>query len=285
VRERGSESISPSPSPARSPRQPVAPSPPLFPAPARSWFTATLAGLRWWFSVDLGWGLAVSTAVHLLLLGALSMYWFQRGTPSEIAIDAAFDLPGDGTELDLPGDSGLDDELSAAAATPVDFVNLAATVTANPDVLGSSDQILGALGGGADGEGTGFGGDGSGGMAGKIRVPSSAITKGSFTVWTDPEEPIPGRKYDIVIQVKVSSGITSYRLRDLTGTVRGTDGYFKAIKYESTKRAKVTDGVVQIRVPVPGAAQLIRDTIKIRSAILKEEQTIEIVFGGQGRKL
>jgi hypothetical protein len=245
-----------------------------------------LAQVKQWAFGDEGRSLGFSCAVHLSILGLLSFVAFRPQAKPISAIDAALvdSAGGDGTELDLPGDSSLDEELSSAAATPVDFINLAATVGINPDVIGSADGLVGALGGIGDGEGSGFGGDGSGGMAGKIRVPSTAVTKGSFTVWTDPEVPVPGVKYDIVIQVKVSPGITSYRLRDLTGTVRGTDGYFKAIKYESNRREKVTDGVVQIRVPVPGAAQLIRDTIKIRSAILKEEQTIEIVFGGRGTR-
>jgi hypothetical protein len=36
--------------------------------------------------------------------------------------------------------------------------------------------------------------------------------------------------------------------------------------------------VVQIQVAIPGAVQLVKDTIRIKSELLKEEQTIEIVF-------
>lgn len=243
------------------------------------------AQIQHWLLGEGGRSAAISCAVHVTLLTVLSFMAFRHQAPPISAIDAAFaEAGGDATELDLPGDSSLDEELSSAPATPVEFVDLSATIGLNPNILGSVENLAGALGGDGTGEGTGFGGDGSGGMAGKVRVPSTAVTKGSFTVWTDPEVPNPGQKYDIIIEVKVSPGITSYRLRDLTGTVRGTDGYFKAIRYDSKRRERVVEGVVQIRVTIPGAAQLVRDTIKIRSAILKEEQTIEIVFGGRGAR-
>src|SRR5581483_9879893 len=107
------------------------------------------------------------------------------------------------------------------------------------------------------------GGDSKIGM--NVRPPSSAITKGSFTVWTDPRDPNPGQAYDIVIQVKLPSTVTLYKLRDLEGTVHGTDKYFKAIQYSASERKAVKDGVIQVRVPIPGAAVLVRDTIRIKS--------------------
>jgi hypothetical protein len=235
---------------------------------------------RWsWFGVEFGWGLVVSTLLHVTALGALSVLVFRHETKPVVMIQGIAGIHGgDSSELDLPGDSALDEELASAAATPIEFIDLSAVTSFDPTKFGPAAPVGGALGGDGNGEGTGFGGDGSGGMAGNVRVPSTAITKGSFTVWTDPEDPRPGQKYDIVIQIKVPTTITSYRLRDLTGTVKGTDTYFKAIKFKSTERKAVKDGVVQVRVDIPGAAQLVRDTIQIRSAVLKEEQTIQIVF-------
>jgi len=234
---------------------------------------------RSWFTRDFRRGLVLSCLVHAGLLATLSVVFF-RGmrTRPEVAIEGFFGNGHDITELDVPGDSGLD-ELSAARAVPVEFVDLAATATAHPDLLGSSKRMFGALGAeGADGTGSGTGGSGGGGMMGHIPVPSTAVTRGSFTVWTDPEDPDPGQKYDIVIQVKLPRSLQTYRPRDLTGTVRGTDSYFKAIKFDANERRSVKEGVVQVRVSIPGAAVRVRDTIKIHSTVLKEDQTIEIVF-------
>ncbi|MDZ4686965.1 MAG: hypothetical protein SH850_17965, partial [Planctomycetaceae bacterium] len=123
------------------------------------------------------------------------------------------------------------------------------------------------------------GGTGRGlGAIGNVRVPDTAITKGSFTVWTEPKDPLPRQRYNIVIQVKVPKSVKQYRLRDLVGEVRGTDGFYKQIKYNSSDRKGVKDGIVQLQVAIPGAVQLIKDTIRIKSEMLKEEQTIEIVF-------
>jgi len=224
-------------------------------------------------------GMLLSIAVHGLILLALSFIVFRLPGRSDVFIEGAFGDMGNGTELDVPGDSTFDTELPAAAASPMDFVDLSATITFNPDLLGPSERIAGALGAvGANGTGNGTGGSGSGRGMGLVAVPSGAITKGSFTVWTDPRDPEPGQAYDIVIQVKLPKSITSYKLRDLTGTVQGTDKYYKEIRFSATDRKPVKDGVVQVRVPIPGAAVRVRDTIKIHSTILKEEQTIEIVF-------
>jgi hypothetical protein len=40
----------------------------------------------------------------------------------------------------------------------------------------------------------------------------------------------------------------------------------------------VKDDVAQLAVPVPGAERQVKDTIVVRSKLLKEQQTLEIVF-------
>jgi hypothetical protein len=256
--------------PARPPQR-RAPSPlPDLPPPPSFWLTHFSDRVRWWWDKSFGWGLGVSTALHLALLGILSLIVLHGSLKPEWGVAAMFGADEQGTELDLP----LDTQLDIASAAPLEFTSFAPTDGLEQVLESASDRFLGALDGKQDGDG-----DGDLGMMGRnVRPPSSAITKGSFTVWTDPVDPTPGKNYDIVIQVDVPKSMTTYRLKDLEGTVRGTDRYFKSIQYTSSERRAVKDGVVQVRVPIPGAAVLVRDTIKIRSKVLDEEQTIEIVF-------
>jgi hypothetical protein len=188
-----------------------------------------------------------------------------------------FGVVGDETILD--SSSSLD---AGGSLAPLEFESTGVAQMFDPTGGGSlPSRVFGDVNGALGGDGQGDGGSGSGGLgsvAGNIRVPSSAITKGSFTVWTEPEDPLPGRPYEIVIQVQLSREIKGYRLRDLTGLVTGTDGYEKPIRFKSTDRKAVKDGVVQVKIPIPGANRLVKDTIRVRSDVLKEEQTIEIVF-------
>lgn len=221
------------------------------------------------WSQEFGWGVGISAVLHLLLVILLSLLvfrhqgtfgWFVQGSLGE---DQAEE------DLDGPLDTRLETE---SPAKPFEFVALAENDGLEAVLEGASERIQGSL------EGTGEKDSNLGEIGLNVAVPASAITKGSFTVWTDPEVPIPGHAYEIVIQVKLPPHVKSYRLRDLTGTVRGTDRYFKAINFKPNERRTVSEGVVQVRIGIPGAAELVRDTIHVRSAILKEEQTIEIVF-------
>lgn len=250
--------------------------PPL-PAPSpvvTSWSAKLAASV---FRVGFGMGWLVSGLIHLSLLATLGLFAYQthRSKPAEIT--GVFGVPG--------GDTVLDTEVSMNAGgslAPLEFEAVGSTSIIDPaGVGGMSAQVLGDIAGSLGGNGRGDGGNGSGGLgsiAGNIPVPASAVTRGSFTVWTEPEDPQPGQRYDIVIQVKMSPSIKGYRLRDLTGQVTGTDGFDKPIRFKSTDRKAVHDGIVQLRIDIPGADKLVKDTIRIRSEILKEEQTIEIVF-------
>ena len=116
-------------------------------------------------------------------------------------------------------------------------------------------------------------GAGNGGGA-----PKNAVTKGSFTVWTVPEDPEPGQDYVIVIEIKLPEKVQRYPLKDLSGMVVGTDGWRQAIPGKSQGFARVVDHRTQLEIRVPGAPRLVRDTIRIRSRILKEQQVLTIVF-------
>ncbi len=114
------------------------------------------------------------------------------------------------------------------------------------------------------------------------KVPDSAITKGSFTVWTEPEDPAPYEKYNVIVQVKLDKNIDSYSKSDLAGHLVGTDGYqqplgrygvFDSLKHYPDKGyARLTSRFV------PGTYAGVKDTITIKSDILNETQTITIEF-------
>ncbi len=183
-------------------------------------------------------------------------------------LDSSIDLDGGAEDLqDSVDESQL---LALEADTKMETKPMFATTK-----IGRGNDSQGAGGGG----GSGF----------KFKMPGGgrAVTKGSFTAWTDPKDPEPGRIYRIIIQVKLPARkkIRHYYLRDLFGEVVGTDGYRQNIpagdprkNKKSRKRLEVIKNTVQYSVTVPGAARLVKDTIKIRSKLLKEEQTLEIVF-------
>lgn len=110
-----------------------------------------------------------------------------------------------------------------------------------------------------------------------------AITKGSFTVWTVPDNPEPRQNYKIYIQVKLPSNTTSYLRSDLTGSVNGTDNYFRDIGRE-VKDFLYGDiftfegTTATLVLSIPGAETLVKDSIRVHSQLLNEEQDIAIVF-------
>lgn len=131
-----------------------------------------------------------------------------------------------------------------------------------------------------EGEGQGQGeqvGDGTPGGTGGYAMPGSGkvVTKGSFTAWTIPEDPQPKENYLIVIQVKLPPKYKSMPLNDVTGEVIGTDGYRLGINAYTSKYLHKTKQVV---LRIPGAESTIRDTIRVRSQILKESQELTIEF-------
>lgn len=109
-------------------------------------------------------------------------------------------------------------------------------------------------------------------------APADAVTKGSFTVWTEPNDPKPYEDYDIVIAVRLPTTVTSYSLGDLDGRLDGTDGYRQIIREGHDLRLDFKPGDARIRVPVPGSYSMVQDSISIRSTLLNESQEIKITF-------
>jgi len=133
----------------------------------------------------------------------------------------------------------------------------------------------------------------------KIPEDGVAVTKGSFTAFTIPAAPQPRQAYSIVIEVKLPDDVKTYPVSDLSGKVRGTDGYEQKLPYDtrtpgaagypaaggSTRRIEsstildVVQNKVQIVIRVPGGARLVKDVITVRSRRLKEDQELELIFG------
>lgn len=133
----------------------------------------------------------------------------------------------------------------------------------------------------------------------KIPVDGLAVTKGSFTAFTIPAAPQPRQAYSIVIEVKLPDDVKKYRVSDLSGKVKGTDGYEQKLPYdtrtpgasgypvpgggikrlETSTMLDVVKNKVQIVIRVPGGARLVKDVITIRSRRLKEDQELELIFG------
>ncbi len=119
--------------------------------------------------------------------------------------------------------------------------------------------------------------------------PPKGVVKGSFTAWTEPQRPAPRQSYVIVIEVKLPNQVKNYTNEDLSGAVDGTDGFHRSIGspdnwefYPSglfKKRFEYYGTTARLFIPVPGAEYLVRDRISIRSTLLKESQSLEIVFG------
>ena len=151
-------------------------------------------------------------------------------------------------------------------------------------VTGSQDQDSGAVG-----------------QSVFFRIPKSglAVTKGSFTAWTEPANPGPGELYQIIIEIRLPGKMKRYRVSDLSGQVIGTDRYRQKIPYDSRAASAtrvtaggkpvtvnsrtvvdVTGDKVQLVIKVPGARRLVKDTIRIRSRRLREEHDLVLVFGG-----
>ena len=142
---------------------------------------------------------------------------------------------------------------------------------------------------------------GSGKFLFKMPEAGLAVTKGSFTVWTEPKNPQVRQAYLIIIEVMLKSDSRIYRVNDLSGYVTGSDKYRQKIPFDpdapnsafytdenkrlqrisGTEKIPVRNNKVQLAIRVPGANRLVKDTIQIRSRRLREKQELELVFGGR----
>lgn len=109
-------------------------------------------------------------------------------------------------------------------------------------------------------------------------APSDAVSSGSFSVWTEPSEPVAGKPYRIIIQVRLPESVEGYTVSDLQGVVVGSDGYRKTIPGAMTGPLPVENGYARLIIPIVSADARVRDTVYIRSALLKETQKLLLQF-------
>lgn len=251
---------------------------------------------------------ALSLAIHLVVIGSLSLAVFRinPGTPAFTVVSRNVSPAGEVAPIDAvlgPATSGV--------GSSVEFESLgtlAATATANwlaeagsatgvgsVDPGGSSPVPLDStievgrpsdlLQGIGQGQGDGIGnGKGSGRSMGNLAEGYSrpgggrVVTKGRFTAWTVPADPGPRQSYLIVIQVewpKTTDRRTLQARRfDLSGTILGTDSYFQSIEQTGIFVPKAN----QVVVPVPGGERNVRDVIRVHSKLLNESQELAILF-------
>ena len=229
--------------------------------------------LRWMHSA-LMTGVWVSALVHVVVLSVLAL--LVLGSPAlhrGLDIFGALGDPNENlAELDaaMPFDPGQE-------AAPLEFQDVTQMISVDKAAFDPSDSIRGLPGGAGKGNGDGSG-DGDAMALPAIKIPGYAVTKGSFSAWTEPKDPAPLISYEIVIQFRLPTNVKTYRSSDLTGMVVGTDGYKQVIRFRRDEALNVRDGSVQVRIRVPGAERLVRDTIRVESKVLREKQTIEIEF-------
>lgn len=224
-----------------------------------------------WIQGEGGAGFGISMLVHVVLLLALSLWVLNPPNQDEDLITTleeteAAVLPTlqdveivamdvDEPEMKDPNfDPGLD------FGTVSENLNLSSL---DVGLNASAGSLTGTKGGGWD-----------------IRIPSQAVTKGSFTVWTEPVDPQPGQRYTIMIRVKLKSEMQRYPRSDLSGNVVGTDLYrdFFGGPTESGYLPVKDSTVLYQALQVPGAQELVKDIITVESKILGEKQVIELVF-------
>ncbi|MFK7818605.1 MAG: hypothetical protein AB8G99_07795 [Planctomycetaceae bacterium] len=224
----------------------------------------------------------------LLVLWLLDMFYLQDYTPVD-PIRAAL---ADETVLDEdPLTETLPLEITTAQTMEIQEDSAVSIAQAISEQSLESAQVMDMVSGSK-------GNDGEAGLSVWLPKGGNAVTKGSFTAWTDPENPKEGQKYYIIIEVKLPARVKIYRLTDLSGRVVGSDNYRQTLPWDSTRgtwpsmfkdgrsyrvrrtqRIRVKENKIQTRVEVPGAANKVLDIITIRSDTLKEEQTIELRFG------
>ena len=217
-------------------------------------------------------GAGVSVGVHAVLLALLSLFVITHHNDEAPWLTSSF-AADETANLDL---TDLEDFTlePLAASTPLDVISAVVPQPAavQPGFLVAESPVT--SGSGSNTNGTG------------VRPPgtANAVTKGSFTAWTDPADPKPREDYLLVILIRVPDSVRKYTREDLSGFLTGDDGYetpignFTGKGFPKQFYGQFDDKAHRLVIRVPGAAAKVQDTIQIRSKILREEQTLEIVF-------
>lgn len=220
---------------------------------------------------------AVLFGVLLVLLHLLGLRFEGAGVLSPIAALFEEDKPNapfEEVETEIELNLGFDDSQLAEAATvaPTEATAFVPEIPFDPTLELRPDTFEDFSGDLLEEVGGAFGDAAKNGGFSMPVNKKKVVTKGSFSVWTNPEDPKPFENYLIIIQLNTRVRIRKLS-KDLSGTIVGTDRYFdKIASGRGIPKAR------QWVVWVPGALKKVRDTIKVHSKRLKETQTIEIEF-------
>lgn len=243
----------------------------------RDWFQRVVVRNKWatWFT---------AFYVHWLIILAMMMI-FVHGPDqaANLLLTAAF---ADTPEIETESfDMAVAEPVATPEATQESPPSEPAAETTTVDQMAEesvaiSDAILSQLG---DQEAEVSGEVATTDQTGEASVqppstPQRSVSEGSFSVWTDPEYPDAGEPYRIIVQIQLPPNTKSYHLRDLTGVVVGSDGYRKPIPGSNPGPLPIVDGCVRLVIPIVSADAQVKDTIFIRSKLLKETQKLLIEF-------
>lgn len=217
-------------------------------------------------------GYGISFLVHIFLLLVLSIFYFKSSTPQEPPLLTVLTTEDDHLDfqeiIDVQIDIRIEPEFETQPNNVAEFLTQQA-INVKP--------ILSVLET-----------DSNRKIEDKIGFPKpaggKAVTKGSFTAWTVPEDPKPRQDYLVVIQIRLPEKIKRYRKEDLTGFLTGDDGFktpigsYRGSKYSKKYYGLFDDRANQFVIKIPGGAAKVQDTINIQSKMLKEKQVLVIVF-------
>lgn len=246
-----------------------------------------------WLISNASCGYGVSLIVHTVLLAAMSAIVYHSMDDNQaisMIITDTDAMPVEFTEImDLTMEPAGGSENQLPQLQQIPLTNADSEISVNP--FEAAGQVAGN-----DGEG----GDTDEGFGFMFSMPEGGkvVSKGSFSAWTVPEDPEPRKDYMIVIRIRLPEKTRLYRISDLSGKVEGSDLYVQhlpfdpnrkdlvarterggqIVKLRASDRLRVIKNHVQIMIPVKGAASLVRDTINVKSRMLKEDQKLEIVF-------
>lgn len=230
-----------------------------------------------WLGKDALGSYAISIAMHVVAALLLSLVVFHEDL-ANMGINTLFAEQSDSLSGDALDDSAVF-QIDTSGGQTGEELNSMLSANAISTALGPSALQAPEVAGAAIGEGDGAGSKvGDGLSLGGFQMPEGGkgvVKKGSFAAWTVPADPEPGEDYKIIIQVRYKSRSQKMPTGDISGSVVGTDKYRLMI---SPHTSEVIPEANQIVVHIPGAAARVRDTIRVYSAILRENQRLEIVF-------